>query len=129
MKLILFFIHPWRLAGYSVFLALSLVFGDDNARARTFSDMFCDHFCPPIDRGLTAAEKLLQLEWARWKGRTQEIAPLPVAGRGPSCGRLPDAQSTARCCLDDATHLLIEFSGRNPYAYPETPWQAVCKPE
>jgi hypothetical protein len=129
IRLIKHFFHPWRLAAVSVTLVLSVLAGDNSADARTFDDLICDHVCPPIDLGLTAAEKFIQLKWAHWKHRTQVMSASPLVGRGVSCGRLPDAESTARCCLDESAHLLIEFEGRNPYAFPETAWRAICKAE
>ena len=96
------------------------------AKAETVQEVLCRHICPPLDRGLKKIDAQIRLTWAKWKGRSRSVSPRPAVGRGPSCGRLPDRELTVRCCLDVRTRLVIEFVGNNPYAYPETPWRAVC---
>jgi hypothetical protein len=97
------------------------------AAAETFQEVFCRYLCPPLDRGLKNVDTRIRLAWVKWKGRTRSVLPRPVPGRGPSCGRLPDVSATARCCIEPNARLIIEFVGNNPYAYPDTPWRAVCK--
>lgn len=58
----------------------------------------------------------------------KQFASSIFEGRGPECGRLPNATRMARCCRDGESRLVIEFAGRDPYLYPETPWRAVCRP-
>ncbi|MGA8614359.1 MAG: hypothetical protein WB760_22335 [Xanthobacteraceae bacterium] len=126
-KLLKWFVNPVRLTATLIFFIIGVFGADDNsARAETIQDVICEHVCPSLDRGLTRAEKFVQLEWAKWKNRTKTMTPRPLPGRGAACGRLPDAASTARCCADENARLVVQYVGQDPYRFPETPWRAVC---
>jgi hypothetical protein len=112
-----------------IILIATLTAGDGSPQAETIHDVLCRHVCPPLDAGLEKAERYIRFGWARWKGRTRWMTPPRLPGQNEACGVLPGEEAIARCCVETGAHLVIEYSGKNPYTYPETLWRVVCKTE